>query len=312
MNSKTVLYSNNMNSQMPMASTTKIMTCLLACESEKLNQTIVVTDAMLDGVYGSLIYLTVGDEIRFVDLIKGAMLASGNDAANALAVAISGSVNEFVKAMNKRAVEFGMNNTSFSTPSGLDSENHYSTAYDMALLTANAMENNLFKSICKLQSATIEINGSKQTIYNHNKLLQVDGFVGVKTGYTDKAQRCLVSAYECNDNTIIIVTLNASDDWNDHKKLAEYSAKKYKHIQKNYEFNIDVVGANVDSIKCNANVDLYSVDDIKTIAYYYPFVYAPVKRNCAIGKLEVYSNNELIMTVDIIVKEDVKLWQITK
>ena len=165
----TVLYQKSSNEKCSMASTTKIMTCLIACEKLKQNDIVSITNKMLDKTEGSLIYLKVGDKITVSDLIKGALLASGNDAANSLAVYTSGSVSEFVKLMNLYAIKFKMSNTHFETPSGLDSKNHYSTAYDMAMLTSHALDNKIFASVCKLQKADITINGNVQTIYNHNK-----------------------------------------------------------------------------------------------------------------------------------------------
>ena len=132
----TVLYQKSSDCKCSMASTTKIMTCLIACERLNQNEVVEITNSMLDKTEGSLIYLKAGDKITVSDLIKGAMLASGNDAANALAVYISGSLLQFVKLMNYYAQKFGLSNTHFETPSGLDGKEHYSTAYDMAMLTS--------------------------------------------------------------------------------------------------------------------------------------------------------------------------------
>lgn len=308
-----ILYSKNQNACLSMASTTKIMTCLLACEANRQNEVITITDEMLYGAIGSLIYLKTGDEISFDDLIKGAMLASGNDAANAIAVEISGSIDSFVELMNKRAQTIGMINTVFETPSGLDEGKHHSTAYDMALLASTAIENEMFKSICSMKSAEITINGNKQTIYNHNKLLSFnDDCIGIKTGFTEKAGRCLVSAFDYEGNKIIIVTLNAPNDWDDHQKLYDIAKKNYKEQIINEKFEIATVGGTKECVKCSASCSLYSKNDVKTIAYYYPFVYTPTNKGEVVGKLEVYDNNMLIKTVDIIVEEDVELWQITK
>lgn len=309
---KTVLYEKSSNSVCSMASTTKIMTCLIACESERLDDTIVITNEMLDGAIGSLIYLNVGDEITVLDLIKGAMLASGNDAANSLAVTLGGSIDSFVRLMNERAKKIGMNNTNFVTPSGLDEGDHHSTAYDMALLSVEAMKNDTFKGICALKSAVIKINGKPQTIYNHNKLLSHDGFVGIKTGFTEKAGRCLISSYNYRGNNIIVVTLNAPNDWEDHRQLIVKAKKKYKHYKDKFEANINVVGGYKDVAYCNATYNAYSLSEISYVAYYYPFVYAPISCETVVGKLDIYSDSKKIMTVDITVKEDVKLWQITK
>lgn len=307
-----ILYEKSPNDICSMASTTKIMTCLIACESERLDDTVIITNEMLDGAIGSLIYLNVGDEITVLDLIKGAMLASGNDAANSLAVIIGSSVRDFVALMNERAKEIGMMNTEFVTPSGLDEGNHHSTAYDMALLSVEAMKNDTFRDICALKSAEIRINGKAQTIYNHNKLLSYNGFVGIKTGFTEKAGRCLISCYDYRGNNIIVVTLNAPNDWDDHIYLVDKAKKKYKHYKNKFEANINVVGGDKDIAYCNATYNAYSLSELSYIAYYYPFVYAPISCETVIGRLDIYSNGKKIMTVDITVKEDVKIWQITK
>lgn len=310
---KDVIFSKNMNTCRSMASTTKIMTCLIACETNRQNEIITITDEMLNGAIGSLIYLNVGDEISFLDLIKGAMLASGNDCANALAVSISGSVDAFVGLMNNKADELGMKNTFFVTPSGLDEGNHHSTAYDMAILASSAVENGLFKSICSMKSADITVNGNKKTIYNHNKLLGYsDNCFGVKTGYTDKAGRCLVSAYEYEGNTIIIVTLNAPNDWDDHKKLFTKAKKVYKKRKINEEYSIAVVGSSKSYVNCKASCSLHSKNELTTKAFYFPFQYAPLKSGDKVGTLFVFENEVLIKTVDIIVEEEIELWQTTK
>lgn len=305
-----ILYENNSYMTLPMASTTKVMTCLLACESDKLGEVVTITHEMIDNMEGSSIYVAVGDRITLYDLVKGAMISSGNDAANAIAVYLSGSVDRFVRLMNKRADEIGATSTEFVTPSGLDKDNHHSTAYDMALIAAEAMKNSVFAEICKLKSTSITINNKKQTLYNHNKLLSYnENFVGVKTGFTTKAGRCLISAYDYEGNKIITVTLNAPDDWQDHKNIVEYCKSKYAEYDRHNVYTLDVVGGEKASVMCLAHYKVYSLDGISTHAYYYPFIYAPVEAGEVVGKLKIYSNEKLISTVDIIVKDGIKQWQ---
>lgn len=309
----TVLYDNNMNDRVSMASTTKIMTCLIACEKLNFDDTVTISADMLDKTEGSLIYLKTGDSITVGDLIKGALLASGNDAANALAIAVSGSIGDFVALMNEYAENFNLTNTHFETPSGLDSNEHYSTAYDMAVLTSHALDNELFSSVCSMQSAEIKVNSQPQTIYNHNKLLyKTKDCIGVKTGYTEKSGRCLVSAFDYKKSTIIIVTLNAYDDWNDHQKILDYSKKRYRVYSKTEEIPIDVVGGVSDSLLCKAEYDIAYINSIETEACFYPILYAPVIQGSKVGKLKIYSNNKIIGTVDIIAPESVTVWQTTK
>lgn len=313
MATKTVLYEKNSNVKASMASTTKIMTCIIACEQGDFDQTVIVTNEMLEGTQGSLLYLKDGDSITLYDLIVGSMLASGNDAANVIAFAISGSLEAFCNLMNEYAQKIGMQNTNFETPSGLDSKNHYSTAYDMTLLGAYALKDETFSSICKMQSAEIKINGESQTVYNHNKLLSSnEDCVGIKTGYTDNSGRCLVSAYKYKSSTIIIVTLCASDDWNDHKKILDFSKKKYRISSQTQYFEFDLVGAENNKIVCEAFYDVSYISSFEKKAYLYPIIYAPVLKNSKVGVLKLYSDEVYIGTVDIIVPESVKAWQTTK
>ncbi|MBR3738037.1 MAG: D-alanyl-D-alanine carboxypeptidase, partial [Eubacterium sp.] len=248
---KSVLFSKNPESKRAVASTTKIMTCLIACESNKLNETVTITRQMLEGCEGSLIYLAEGDMISLYDLVCGAMIASGNDAANAISFYLSGDLHNFSEMMNNKAKSLGMLSTKFTTPSGLDKNGNHSTAYDMALLASYAAQNNVLMQIASMKSAQIRINDAYQTIYNHNKLLSYsDDFIGLKTGYTKKAGRCLVSAYKYEGSVIICVTLNDADDWEDHKRLVNYAKKCYKDINRKDELSIIVVGSDKDKIKC--------------------------------------------------------------
>lgn len=308
-----VLYSKKSREKLPMASTTKLMTCLLACESGRSGDIVTITGEMLEGTEGTLIYLKVGDRISLLDLIKGAMLASGNDAANAIAVYLANSVKEFVKLMNLRAAELGMNSTKFVTPSGLDSGNHHSTAYDMALLAAEAVRNSDLREIASLTVCDITVNSKAQTIYNHNKLLSADKcFIGLKTGYTKKAGRCLVSAYEYGSSVIVCVTLNAPDDWNDHKKLVSFAKKCYKHIIKKTHISVGVVGGSADTVGCCYKYDCRAIDNVYIKEYYYPIIYAPLEEDEVIGRAEIYSNGVLLCVEDIKTTKGVSLWQITK
>jgi len=217
-----VVYSKNHNQKLPMASTTKIMTAICAIENINTNFPITVSDEAV-GVEGSSIYLKKNEVITIKELLYGMMLNSGNDAAVALAVAVSGSVEEFCALMNKTAKNIGAKNTNFTNPSGLYDENHYTTAYDLALISAYAMENPLFREIVSTKEQKISNNPGSRYLKNHNKLLRMyDGCIGVKTGYTKKCGRCLVSAAEKDGVTLIAVTLNAPDDWNDHTKMLNY------------------------------------------------------------------------------------------
>ena len=207
-----------------MASTTKIMTTLLTIESGNLDTEFMV-DSQAIHVEGSSMGLQENDIVTKRALCYGMLLPSGNDAANASAVAVAGSIPAFAELMNRRAAEIGMTRTCFVTPSGLEGTGHGASAADMALLTREALRNETFREICCQASARVKFGNPpyQRTLYNSNKLLRMyDGVIGVKTGFTDEAGRCLVSACERNGVTLICVTLNDRDDWNDHMHLYDY------------------------------------------------------------------------------------------
>ncbi len=301
-----VLYEKNAYLERPMASTTKIMTCVIACESGKLNDTVKITREMLYNTEGTSLYLKEGDTITLNDLVIGAMLASGNDCANAIAFYLSGGIENFCALMNEKAKELGMTQTYFATPSGLDMNNHHSSAYDMALLASYAMRNETFVKIAGMTSCSITVSGVKKTVNNHNKLLKLsENFTGVKTGFTKKAGRCLISAYKYSDNTIITVTLNAPDDWNDHIKLVEYAKSKYSKYEDKGALYIDCVGAEKQEVKCGYSYSVYTLEKPWVKLCYYPFLYAPVKAGDTVGYAEIMSTNSKLMRVEIKAQEDI-------
>ncbi len=219
-----VLYEDNADEKMLIASLTKIMTAILIIENCELDRLVIVKP---DWCYieGSSMYLKAGKMYSVNDLLYGMMLTSGNDAATALACHCSGDVEKFADLMNAKAKELGMSDSSFKNPHGLNDDGHYSTARDMATLTAYCMENEIFREIVSTKSYTVD----ELTYINHNKLLwNYDGCVGVKTGYTMAAGRTLVSCAERNGMRLICVTLGAPDDWNDHMKLYDEAFDKYE------------------------------------------------------------------------------------
>lgn len=198
------------------------MTAIIAIENGNLDEVITV-DESISKSYGSGIYISVGEEIKLIDLLYGLMLRSGNDAAIMISTSIAGSEDEFVKLMNKKAKEIGMKNTIFYNSSGLDntSKGNLSTSYDMALLTKYAMENDIYKEIVKTKKYTVKTNLKTYVWHNKNKLLNYDYVTGGKTGYTEKAKRTLVSTASKNNINLVVVTIKDSDDWNTHKSLYE-------------------------------------------------------------------------------------------
>lgn len=211
-----------------MASTTKIMTALLAIE--RLDpETVVTVPKEAVGIEGSSIYLTEGEQITVSDLLYGLMLESGNDAATALAIAAGGTVEDFVRLMNERAAELGLEDTHFSNPHGLSADDHYTTAYDLARLTCAALENETFASIVSCKTKTI--SDGRRYLSNHNRLLRsYEGCIGVKTGYTLATGRTLVTAAERDGLTLVAVTLNDRSDWADHTRLLDYGFAHYESV----------------------------------------------------------------------------------
>nr|WP_325301662.1 D-alanyl-D-alanine carboxypeptidase family protein [uncultured Dysosmobacter sp.] len=218
-----VLYAQNADAKMLIASTTKIMTALVAIREGTLSDTVRVSSAAA-GTEGSSMYLRAGEELTLETLLYGLMLCSGNDAAVAIAEHVGGSVAAFAKKMNETARELGMDNSSFANPNGLDAEGHYSTARDMARLACAAMENETLARIVSTRSVTI----GGRTMTNHNKLLgYLDSCVGLKTGYTRAAGRTLVSCAQRNGQRLVAVTLQDGNDWADHQALYEYGFSAY-------------------------------------------------------------------------------------
>ena len=251
-----VIESKNKDTPMLIASITKIMTCILAIENGNIDELVKVDDSVLKS-YGSGIYISVGEEIKLIDLLYGLMLRSGNDAAIMISTYISGSEEEFVKLMNQKAKEIGMKNTIFYNSSGLDNttRGNLSTTYDMALLTKYAMQNDTYKEIVKTKKHTVKTNLKTYIWHNKNKLLSYDYITGGKTGYTEKAKRTLVSTASKNNINLIVVTIKDSDDWNTHKTL-------YEKIFDNY-INYKVLNKHNFKIEKDSYYDsLYIKDDI--------------------------------------------------
>ena len=309
-----ILFEKNAHTQRSMASTTKIMTSLIALEECTPDAVVTVTPEMIN-VEGTSSSLRAGDKIKLSDLVYCMMLESGNDAANAAALYLSENFEDFAGMMNNRASEIGMKNTSFVTPSGLDDENHYTTAYDMALLAAEALENREFYSVSSAVSKKISFvtPEKSKTMYNHNKLLtSYDGCIGLKTGFTKKSGRCLVSAAERNGIRLIAVTLNAGDDWNDHRKLLDYGFSCIKSCKADTSFGgfaVRVVGGNAESVGIKADETFLGIPEAEngevTRKIYLPkFLYAPVTENDVVGYAEYSIGGKIIKTITLTASEN--------
>lgn len=232
-NTKRVLYKNNIDQRMLPASTTKILTCITALKLYNLDDFVIITSEMLM-VDGSSIYLKVGDVISVEDLLYGLMLCSGNDAAMSLAIHYSGKIEDFVFEMNEMAKEIGMTSSTFENPHGLDENSkNYTTTYDMALLMSYAMKNETFRKITKTTSYNPTIISNRKFYFRnkHRLIRENENVTGGKTGYTKKARRTLVTSFEKEGFEIVVVTFDCSDDWNVHTSLANYVFEKY-HLQK--------------------------------------------------------------------------------
>lgn len=232
-NSKEVIYGKEENTKRKMASTTKIMTCMVVLEKGELTDTVIVSKKA-SGTGGSRVGLKTGDKVSVQDLLYGLMLCSGNDAAVALAEHVGGSVEGFADLMNEKARQLNLSNTHFVTPHGLDNEEHYTTAYELAIMADNALKNNTFSSIVGTKNITININGKPRNLSNTNELLgSMVGVYGVKTGFTNGANRCLVTSCKRENLDIITVVLGADTKkfrTQDSIKLINYAMNNYKEI----------------------------------------------------------------------------------
>jgi len=311
-----VLYEKEAYTQRSMASTTKIMTALLALEEAERagDPTVSVTEEMV-AVEGSSMGLQAGDKITLTNLAAGMLLASGNDAANAAALYLDGSQEEFAVRMNERAAELGLQNTHFVTPSGLDDETHYSTAYDMAQLAREALKNTEFRRLCSSSALQVEfLEPAKKVSYtNHNKLLRMyEGCIGVKTGFTKKSGRCLVSAAERDGVTLIAVTLNAPDDWNDHTALLDYGFSTLKSVSfdgSDFTASLPVAGSDVGEISVRGGLGgsvplpAEEADQVACRVFLPRFCYAPVQAGDEVGRLQYYLGDSPVYSIPIFAEE---------
>ena len=308
----TVLFEKDGHTPRPVASTTKIMTALLALEAaqEQGDPLVDITQEMV-AVEGSSMGLQAGDSISLTGLAAGMLLASGNDAANAAALYLDGSLESFAARMNQRAAALGMEDTHFVTPSGLDGEDaqglgHLSTAYDMALLARAALEDQAFRQLCSSPSLAVEFAEpvKRVTYTNHNKLLaQYQGCVGVKTGFTKEAGRCLVSAAERDGALLIAVTLNAPNDWEDHAALLDYGfsqVEPYQLAGGDVRLTVPVVGSPVEAVSLRGSnggevtLPLGQGAQVERVVRVPKFLYAPVEAGEQVGEICWYLEGQLL------------------
>jgi D-alanyl-D-alanine carboxypeptidase/D-alanyl-D-alanine carboxypeptidase (penicillin-binding protein 5/6) len=312
-----VLYAQNEQERLPIASTTKIMTALLTLEEQDVDAVFEV-DAKAIRVEGSSMGLREGDSVSLRALAAGMLLSSGNDGANAAAVRMAGSLPAFAERMNRRAKEIGMENTSFETPSGLDGEHHYSTAYDMALLAREALRNEDFLAICSQYKMRVSYGSPpyERWLTNHNKLLNYyEGVIGMKTGFTKKAGRCLVSAARRDGVTLITVTLNCPDDWDVHQSLFDrfFSELVVENLAERIpDLTVPVTGgtvAAVGAIEYEALSMPVPAENphIQCQVELPPFLYAPITAGQYLGQATIYLEGEEVATLTLTADRDVPL-----
>ncbi len=308
----TVICGKNADKRMAMASTTKIMTALVAARNFDLQKEVKV-DAAAVGVEGSSIYLYAGERMTMEDLLYAMLLESANDAAAAIAIAVGGSIDGFCDMMNDCARELGLSDTHFTNPHGLYDEDHYTTARELAIIAAEALSDPTVKKIVATKKHTITpIEGNVRVLYNHNKMLsRYDGAIGVKTGFTKKSGRCLVSAAERDGFVLIAVTLNASDDWNDHTKLLDTGFENFERVvfasKGNFNYSLPVTGGVDDHVILSNTDELSAIlpkgnakDAECVIETVNRFEFAPVKPNQVGGRVSYIIDGKIIASSDLV------------
>lgn len=318
-----IIYSVNCDEKLPMASTTKIMTTMLCLESGNLYEEFEV-DSNAIMVEGSSMGLQQGDIVTKYALCCGMLLPSGNDAANATAVKLAGSLEDFAVMMNDKAQELGLSRTWFVTPSGLEGEGHGSSAYDMAILAREALKNDIFREICSSSSMKVEFGNPPYTrwLKNTNKLLTMyDGVYGVKTGFTDEAGRCLVSACERDGVDMICVTLNDRNDWNDHMAMYDYGFETVKNIELDIpeDLSLHLAGGETDRLSLTTGdkpIEITTLSAEKNDFEYQvisaPFVYAPVKSGDEVAQLSITYNGREVRRIPLYSESDAPVKMLKK
>ena len=309
-----IIYEKNASVPLPIASTTKIMTAIVAIESGELDRKIKIPIEATN-IEGSSIYLKEGEELSLRELLYALLLESANDASVAIAYLTCGDVSEFVQKMNEKASILGLENTHFTNPHGLYDKEHYSSAYDMARLTSYALNNPVFKEICATKTYKIPSPDGQRLLVNHNRLLRMyDGANGVKTGFTKISGRCLVSSAKRDGVELIAVTLNAPNDWRDHTSLFDYGFSLYENItladNGSYLVEIPLNGASKDSI-LSTNIEKFSktikkgAGNFSASVNYDPKL--PISRGDVLGQIHFYDDEMEIGRIDLVSLENARL-----
>ena len=306
-----VLFSQNENTKLPMASTTKILTCITVIENCKdLNEYVTVPE-IAQGVEGSSIYLRAGEKQKVIDLLYGLMLQSGNDCAVTLAYCVSGGIENFANLMNLTAKRAGAENSNFINPHGLPNDNHYTTALDLAKISAYAMKNPIFRQIVGTKKHVMPYPGKDydRIILNKNKMLStIEGGCGIKTGYTKKAGRCLVSCVNRNGMDVICVVLNCPMMFEDSRVLIEEACSRYKMyelVKKESVFGAKVLNGKEDLVYLAPQQSFEypltekEFNDIEVSVSEVVDLTAPVKKQSKNGKINVYMQKQLIFSSEL-------------
>ena len=311
-----LLYAQNPDKRLANASTTKIMTALLTLEQPDQDRYFTVDSDAIQ-VEGTTMGLQPGDSVTLHQLAAGMLLPSGNDAANAAAVEIAGSEEAFVRLMNQRAAELGLENTQYRNPSGLDAEGHYSSARDLATLAAHALENEDFADIVSKQEIRMAFGNPpyNRSLYTTNKLLERYPYaIGVKTGYTDDAGLCLVTAAEKDGTRLIIVTLNGKDDVNTHMRLYEHFFPLLARVDLSgfaEGLSVPVTGGTRDSVAAvpaaepEAALLEREYDELTREVELPQFVYAPVQAGQVLGEIRLLSGDKVVWQSALVADSDV-------
>lgn len=303
-----IIYANNIHKKRSIASISKIMTAILALESDKLYENITVTN-IVNKAYGSGIYVKPGEQLKLIDLVYGLLLRSGNDAALQIAQTVSNTEEEFVKKMNEKAKEIGMKNTTFNNPSGLEIKGgNISTAYDMALLTSYAMKNETYRMITGTRNYKLKTNMNNYYWINKNKLLSTYKYTtGGKTGFTEIAKRTLVTTASKDNLNLVAVTLNDGNDFIDHQNLYKEAFENYKSYQIVKEGLIEIIGENYYNqefyIKESFNYPLTNKEKNKIILKINLLQKENYQNNEKIGNIVIKLEDKELKNIDIFIKK---------
>ena len=309
------LYAKNADTRMAMASTTKIMTALIVLENSNLDDIVTIPQQAV-GTEGSSAYLKVGEKLTIEEMLYALLLQSANDVAVSLADHIGGDIEGFAELMNSRAESLGLVDTHFSNPHGLDDKEHYTTARELSIIAAEAMKNDIFRQIVSTKKKSFVTEERSRTYINHNKLLALyDDCIGVKTGFTKKSGRCLVSAAERDGLTFISVTLNAPNDWSDHTDLLNYGYSRIEKItlcnSEDYKYSLPIINLEGESVLVTNKESRFIISErgdnnVEEHVRIYRYAIAPVEEGDVLGEVIYTKNGEEISRVQLVACQTVE------